>query len=164
MPDDDWDTIVRKAVRSIRGTHQGCVVGTFGAVVPYHLSLHKTNKACKSMRIVCDADDTITGGPRDSLYSDLEVLRANQLTDCDLRENDAKLAALCPSGGVDGIPSAIVEAQGGESSTVSRSSVPSLGRTRGRGYKPVAMLSRRRLQRLSPLDYTETLRWVLSRH
>ena len=114
MPDDDWDTIVRKAVRSIRGTHQGCVVGTFGAVVPYHLSLHKTNKACKSMRIVCDADDTITGGPRDSLYSDLEVLRANQLTDCDLRENDAKLAALCPSGGVDGIPSAIVEAQGGE--------------------------------------------------
>ena len=101
-------------IRSRLGVHQGCVLGTFGAVLPYHLSLHRTNKACQDLRVVCDADDTIIGAPSDQLYESFEVLRTNEKEDCDLEENNDKLAVWIPAGGTEGIPADILANQGGE--------------------------------------------------
>ena len=93
-----------RVIRSCRGTHQGCVLGTFGACMPYHLSLHRTNKECPKLRIVCDADDTSVGGPRKSFYADFATLRRNAFRDCDLLSTLPKIRVFNPLGGVQGHP------------------------------------------------------------
>ena len=157
------DDIVHQVVRSVRGTHQGCVLGTFGSILPYHLSLHKTNKECPDMDIVCDADDTISSGTAGTLYRDFEVLRTNEETDCDLGENDVKLRALCPRGGTAGIPDAILEAQGGE---VHHLKV--VGAFVGPNTDAGIMARRDALtaameQRLAPLDYIDAIESTVAR-
>jgi hypothetical protein len=104
-----------RAIRSVRGVHQGCVVGAFGSLVPYHLSCHRTNKQCPSMRIVADADDTVVGGPKSSIYGDFDTFCDNEKEDCDVEERPDKLKTILPSGGTDGIPQSFSTTRGGNS-------------------------------------------------
>ena len=65
-------------------------------------------------RYVCLADDTMTGGHSDFVYDDFGYMREFVEGACDATSNPSKLIAMCPSGGVEGIPAGILEAQGGE--------------------------------------------------
>jgi hypothetical protein len=105
---------VCKYIRSRRGTHQGCVLATLGACLPMHLELHEFCKEDKDVRVVCDADDTYLGGKCSVLYEAFQRLRNRMETVCHLTSNKTKIKALCPSGGTEGIPAWILEAQGGE--------------------------------------------------
>jgi hypothetical protein len=115
----DDDELLRRVVhciRSRRGTHQGCVLATLGAVLPLHLTQHRTQKDYKDMRMIADADDTYVGGPRANnyIYNAYDALRARSADECDHKSNLSKVKFLNPRGGVDGIPPWILAAQGGE--------------------------------------------------
>ena len=101
-------------LRCRRGWQQGCVLALLGSILAYMLSLHKVNKECPESRFACLADDTVVGGPRDSVYDDFGYMREVVEDDTDNVSNLTKVAAMCPSGGTEGIPGAILEAQGGE--------------------------------------------------
>ena len=66
---------VARVIRSRRGTHQGCVLATLGAVLPMHLVLCAVAKACPHTRIACMADDTYLGGSPSRLYQDFQYMR-----------------------------------------------------------------------------------------
>ena len=117
--EDDGASVMRKvmrAVRSVRGTHQGCVLATLGACLPYHLRLHAFCKEPENagVRVVMDADDTYLGGPPAALYPAFTRMQQDVLEHCDLRSNASKIKALAPRGGTDGIPPEILAAQEGE--------------------------------------------------
>ena len=74
LPAATFAAVVR-VIRSRRGTHQGCVLATLGAVLPMHLVLCKVAKACPHIRIACEADDTYLSGPPQHLYCDFQYMR-----------------------------------------------------------------------------------------
>merc|ERR1712086_919415 len=100
----------------------GCVLATNGCCLPYHLSLCRTQRQFRAAEILCQADDTYmrhprrvgVGGTEQTAADAFERLQTNRLEDCGCVSNDAKIKAICPAGGVDGIPAAILEQQEGE--------------------------------------------------
>ena len=105
---------VMRCIRSRRAFQQGCVLATLGSLLRRHLQLHAFNKDWPLLRIVGQSDDTYVGGPPRLLYPGFAEIQRIDREECDVRTNTDKLKALCPRGGVEGIPDSILEAQGGE--------------------------------------------------
>ena len=113
---DSFATVMRKVIRSAQGGQQGCVLATNGCCLPYHLSLCRTQRQFRAAEILCQADDTYmrhprrvgVGGTEQTAADAFERLQTNRLEDCGCVSNDAKIKAICPAGGVDGIPAAAI--------------------------------------------------------
>lgn len=100
--------------RFARGVVQGCPFSTFAAVLPTHLALHEVHKQHKAMRSVSIADDSYFGAPVGALEAGFAAVRATHAARCNLHSNVEKLKAFVPSGGTDGIPTYVLDQQGGE--------------------------------------------------
>ena len=90
---------------------RGCVLATLGSLLRRHLQLHAFNKDWPLLRIVGQSDDTYVGGPPRLLYPGFAEIQRIDREECDVRTNTDKLKALCPRGGVEGIPDSILEAK-----------------------------------------------------
>ena len=96
-----------------RGWHQGCVLATLGAILPYHLALAEASLTSRT-RYVCQSDDTYCLGHPSYLYQDFSNMRDKVERECDLISAPAKIKAIAAKGGTNGIPAWILDAQGGE--------------------------------------------------
>ena len=89
------------------GGHQGCPGATHFACLPYHLSLHATQKKFPDLKIACDADDTYLGARPAVLYPGYAALRADTLESCGTRSKLAKVVAYTRAGSHRDIPAEI---------------------------------------------------------
>ena len=124
-----------QVIRSRRGTHQGCVLATLGAVLPMHLVQSAVAKECPHTRFVSFADDTYLGGPPTELYGNFKHLRDELEERCDLLTNLDKLKAFCPRGGTAGIPAELLREQGGKIFGFKCASAATLAPTRRRALR-----------------------------
>ena len=94
--------------------HQGCVLATWGAVLPYHEVLRTV---CSEFRCLalCDADDTYMHGPRGEggVYDAYDRKKELQLEVCGHTSNLSKVRVHAPSGSYDGVPLHLPRGEGG---------------------------------------------------
>ena len=156
---DDEDTVrvkVLRAIRSRKGTQQGDVLGTLGAMTPYHLALHDV---CKKydVDVECLADDTYFHGWPEELYAAFAYQLQHSLSTVGLESNINKLKALAPGGGTEGIPDYILEAQGGEVPGLKVVGTWAAPRTAAADEWRAAQLAAKLKQRLAPLDKLDAM-------
>ena len=153
------------------GGHQGCPGATHFACLPYHLSLHATQKNFPALKIACDADDTYLGARAEVLYPGYAALRADTLASCGTRSKLAKVVAYTRDGSHSDIPpdvpgSAYYVPAGASQAQVEAAAAG--GAPRARGFKVVgafkgdadwcgAQLGTRLQRRLAPLDRVDIL-------
>ena len=75
------------------GGHQGYPGATHFACLPYHLSLHATQKKLRDLKIACDADDIYLGARPAVLYPGYAALRKDTRRSCGTRSKLAKVVA-----------------------------------------------------------------------
>ena len=82
-------------------------LGRAALCLPYHLSLHATQKRFPDLKIACDADDTYLGARPAVLYPGYAALRADTLESCGTRSKLAKVVAYTRAGSHRDIPAEI---------------------------------------------------------
>ena len=86
------------------------MLGTLGAIAPYHDGLVDVCKEHDGLHVVCDADDGYFSGAPEVLYRGYEYQCELVRDRVGLESNATKVKAVAPRGGVEGIPAGILDA------------------------------------------------------